>query len=175
METQASAARYTLSQILSALSYALHGSDPTVGEHGPAKDNDDAEEEWKDDVPPVVAGVIRDGIALRLGTIGELMQMRQSQIVAAAEAALMMQHGPDVFKSSRSSAFGEYMRTLDEIRSRAATSVEKPANETDDATLGAGNLVPDGKQNEPAEHDKEEGRVARSNIFIVSGSHQKGV
>ena len=175
METQASAARYTLSQILSALSYALHGSDPTVGEHGPAKDNDDAEEERKDDMPPVVAGVIRDGIALRLGTIGELMQMRQSQIVAAAEAAIMMQHGPEVFKTARSSAFGEYMRTLEEIRSQAATSVEKPANETDDATVGAGDLVPDGKQDKPAEHDKEEGRVARSYIFIVSGSYQNGV
>ena len=87
----------------------------------------------------------------------------------------MMQHGPEVFKTARSSAFGEYMRTLEEIRSQAATSVEKPANETDDATLGAGDLVPDGKQNEPAEHDKEECRVARSNIFIVSRSHCEGV
>ena len=77
-EFQAKAARYTLSQILSALSYALHGSDPTVGEHGPAKDNDDAEAERKDDVPLVVAGVIRDGLALRLGTIHELMRNLKS-------------------------------------------------------------------------------------------------
>ena len=170
-EFQSKAARFTLSQILSALSYALHGSDLTVGEHGPAKDADDAEEERRDDVPPVVAGVIRDGLALHLGTISELMKMRQSQIVAAAEAAVMMQHGPDVFKSSRSSAFGEYMRALEAVRK----SAEKPANETDDASLGAGDLVPDGKQDKPAEHDKEDGRVARSNISIVSRSHCEGV
>lgn len=87
----------------------------------------------------------------------------------------MMQHGPEVFKTARSSAFGEYMRMLDEIRSRAATSVEKPANETDDATLGAGDLVPDGKQNEPAEHGKDDDRFAQPNISIVSRSHCEGV
>lgn len=115
---QAKAARFTLSQILSALSYALHGSDPTVGERGPAKEDGDEDADPRDDVSPVVAGVVRDGLALRLGTIPELMKMRKSQIVAASEAALMMRHGPEVFKDFRSSAFAEYMRALEEVRNR---------------------------------------------------------
>jgi hypothetical protein len=122
-EFQARAARFTLAQILAAVTYAYVGNDADAGEHAPP--NPDEEEQPEPDpcdVSPLLAGVIRDGLALRLGTIPEIMKMRASQVLSAAETALCVEHGPSVFKNKKSKAFGDYMRALDALRGRGATN-----------------------------------------------------
>lgn len=168
---QVRAARFTLSQILAAVSYAWTGADHVTGEYAPPRDGDgeDAEEPSEADVPPLVAGVIRDGLALRIGTVDEMMKMRTSQVIAAAEAALAIEQGPEAFKNARSAAFADYMRTLEAVRD----SVRRGDGSKLDAMRTPGDdgnqkvEKNDGNQHEDAHHDMS---PAASAVSVAANS-----
>lgn len=116
---------YTASQLFAALSYAISGASPEHGESAPprvaengpedgAEDTDSAEM----DVPPLVAGVIMDGLALKLGTIDELAKLRPSQLRALTIYALAAKNGEGVYKGEHGRALGAYYRALDALKAQ---------------------------------------------------------
>ena len=112
--------RYTRAQLAAALSYAMYGDDTELGELPPPKEGERREDEAAP--PPCWAGVLRDGIALRLGTPSELRALTASQLYALVQYACEVKAGgrsKEAQEAAKNTALGEYCRTLDAVRASA--------------------------------------------------------
>lgn len=107
---------YTRAQLAAALEYAMYGDDAATGELPPPRDGKE-EDEARTDPPPFWAGVLRDGMALRLGTPAELRALTASQLHALVQYKIELRTGEKGGgKAAKSTALGDYMRTLEEVR-----------------------------------------------------------
>lgn len=95
---------FTVSQLSAAMSFALWGDDPSAGELPPPKDGGG---EREGGAVPFEVGVLRDGVALRLGAPSELSRLRASKLLSLIECAQMAKYGKDALKSAHSRALGE--------------------------------------------------------------------
>ena len=111
--------RYTRAQLAAALEYALYGNDATAGESAPPCEERPRESEDEREPMPQWAGVLRDGIALRLGTLAELKQLTTSQLYALVQYTIECKHGGKLGDAAKSTPLGDYMRTLESVRSAA--------------------------------------------------------
>ena len=111
--------RYTRAQLAAALEYALYGNDATAGESAPPREDRPSESEDEREPMPQWAGVLRDGIALRLGTLAELKQLTTSQLYALVQYTIECKHGGKLGDAAKSTPLGDYMRTLESIRNAA--------------------------------------------------------
>lgn len=108
--------RYTRAQLDAALEYAMYGNDSTTGESAPPREDRRNESEDVREPVPLWAGALRDGVALRLGTLAELRTLTPSQLYALAQCAVECRHGKG--SATSNTALGEYLRTLDSMRAR---------------------------------------------------------
>ena len=127
------ASGYTVAQLFAALSYAISGADPEHGEEPPPREGGETDDggvpadSAAADVPPLVAGVIMDGLALKLGGIEELAKLRPSQLRALVLYTLAAKNGDGVYKGEHGRALGAYFRALEAIRNPPAA---EPPEET---------------------------------------------
>lgn len=111
--------RYTRAQLAAALEYALYGNDATAGESAPPQEAKPRESEDEREPMPQWAGVLRDGVALKLGTLTELKQLTTSQLYALVQYSIECKHGGKLGDAAKSTPLGDYMRTLESIRNAA--------------------------------------------------------
>ncbi len=105
---------YTVRQLDAALEYAINGASDAAGEY-PAPDPDKAESEKPEGDQSFAAGVLCDGVALRLGPMSELARLTESGLGRLIARHLESKGGG---KEEGMQAFMEYERTKDEIRGR---------------------------------------------------------
>ena len=111
--------RYTRAQLTMALEYALYGNDATAGESAPPREDRPRESEDVREPMPQWAGVLRDGVALKLGTLTELRQLTTSQLYALVQYSIECKHGGKLGDAAKSTPLGDYMRTLEAVRNAA--------------------------------------------------------
>lgn len=171
--------RYTCAQLAAALSYAMYGDDPALGELPPPKE-DERKGEDEREAPPFWAGVLRDGIALRLGPPSELRALTASQLHALVQYACELKAGgrsKEAQEAARSSALGDYLRTLDEVRARSKAerggSPEKGAHEFPGGAVESVAPVvggPDRNDGQGGKYDVAEDENASAGRVGVSGT-----
>jgi len=113
-------AKFTKSQLRSAVEYALFGSDWTVGENGPAKSDETSTSPLqKDGRPSPTIGLLTDARMIRLPiSTDDAKRMTASELTEAINRAWDLDGKFDP-KRSHSKAFGEYVRAREEIRRRS--------------------------------------------------------
>lgn len=110
---------FTRAQLSAALEYAMYGNDATSGESAPPREARPRESEDVREPMPLWAGVLRDGVALKLGSLEELRQLTTSQLYALVQYAIEIKHGGKLGDAAKSTPLGDYMRTLESIRNAA--------------------------------------------------------
>lgn len=112
---------FTVRQVMAAIEYATEGSDPAWGEH-PAPDPDaKPAAAGGERVEAFEAGILADGVALKLGTLRELSHLTESQMLAMIHAKLRSKGAED--NERKSQAVMEYERTKDEIKTRRSATI----------------------------------------------------
>lgn len=108
---------YTLGQLTNALSYAIHGNDPSDGERPPRtkKDDGDSKEPDDDDVCYEI-GLMRNGVLFGLGSKEELDGMTTSSLELLVTYRMQLEHGPNARKNDHTRRLVDYYAVLDEIR-----------------------------------------------------------
>lgn len=116
-------AAYTVAQLKAAVMYALVGGDHAKGEAGGrAKGGGEAGEGAG---VPYEVGVLRDGVALRLGSAEDLRKFRTSELQALVLYASELKFGASAAKSRHADLLGEYLAALEEVKaSNLAGKVE---------------------------------------------------
>ncbi len=138
------AGAYTIRQLGEAVRYAVCGNDAGEMEEAPAgkdagKDAGEALPEEDAAEPAWLAGVIRDAVAFRLGSVEEVSSLTRSQLVALVAYMQEVKYGDGYRKSSHSDALAAYLRVKDEIRANASKPAEQDAeheHEEDQARNG---------------------------------------
>ena len=121
------AGAYTIRQLAEAVRYAVCGNDAEEMEVAPTPEAEkDAEETLPEEdaaEPSWLAGVIRDAVAFRLGTIEEVSSLSRSQLAALVAYMQEVKYGDGFRKSSHSDALAAYLRVKDEITARLKRKV----------------------------------------------------
>lgn len=108
-------AAFTVRQIVAAVGYAVHGFSAQEGEAAkPAARLDDDGGELRS----VHVGLLRQGVAYRLGSMAELRGLQPSVLRGLLLRAMSVAHGSDVGKDAADEADNDYLRTLDDVTAR---------------------------------------------------------
>ncbi len=108
----------TISQIAAAVGYAMHGFRHDRGEAAAKrKDGGDRAEDGGDTLCYEV-GLLRQGMAYRLGSAADLKGLPPEAMREMLARAMSRDHGCDMRRGSVSRAEDDYLRTLDEIAER---------------------------------------------------------
>lgn len=169
--------RYTCAQLVAALEYAMYGDDASTGELPPPRGEEPEKGESAFCRQPLWVGVLRDGIALRLGTAAELRALTASQLHALVQYACELKADGRSKEAARSSALGDYLRTLDEVRARSKAerggSLEKGAHEFPGGAVESVAPVvggPDRNDGQGGKYDVAEDENASAGRVGVSGT-----
>lgn len=108
----------TLSQILAAIGYAIHGFSPDECEK-PAKRSDRTEEDKADTIDCCYEiGLLRQGMVCKLGNASELKNLQPYVLREMVLYSMANEFGAKLIKDDVSDAEDDYLRTLDEITDR---------------------------------------------------------
>ena len=108
--------QYTRAQLSAALEYAMYGNDATSGESAPPREGKPRKSEDEREPMPLWAGVLRDGVALKLGTLKDLKYLTTSQLYALVQYTIECKHGGKLGEAAKSTPLGDYLRTREAIR-----------------------------------------------------------
>lgn len=104
----------TIRQLCCGIGWVLSGADPCDGVDVPRPASGDADGEAMPD-----GGFIREGLALRLGSVSELKRMTFSQLSALVQYKMELEYGAQNARRGRhAKALAEYLVVLDEVKGR---------------------------------------------------------
>lgn len=109
-------AAFTVRQIVAAVGYAVHGFSAHEGETAKPREGTGADDGGE--LRSVHAGLLRQGVVYRLGSMAELRGLQPSVLRGMLIHAMSAAHGSDVGKDAADDADNDYLRTLDDIVAR---------------------------------------------------------
>lgn len=119
---------FTVRQVMAAIEYATEGSDPAWGEHPAPDPGAKPAADGGERIEASEAGILADGVALKLGTLRELSRLTESQVLAMIHAKIHSKGAEDDGWKSRT--IQEYERTKEEIRFRTKVPIPGMPRET---------------------------------------------
>ena len=120
----------TVRQLDDVISWVVRGADHRAEEFAPARPGKDdmTDEDGDYDFVPLAAGVLYNGILLRLGTPGELRKMRPGELMDLTLQAQFMKFGQQAMKTRHAEALGNYLVARDAVRDAAKAKKEAGGN-----------------------------------------------
>lgn len=120
----------TVRQLDDVITWVVRGADHREEEFAPERPGKDGktDEDGDNDFVPLAAGVLYNGVLLRLGTVEQLRKMRPGELMELTLQAQFLKFGQQAMKSRHAEALGNYLVARDAVKDAGKAKKEAQGN-----------------------------------------------